>query len=93
MASYFETCTFIGERFVTNRVNKDRLIIAKEALYTKQWPKAKDLVRFSWDEFHGDNDIVNYVASWVRNGGLRTLVVFNNYMASILFILAIKSLH
>lgn len=83
MACYFETCTFIGERFVINRVNKERLAISKEALHTKQWPKAKDLVRFSWKEFHGDNETVNYSASWaimyfLRNRDEKAFVDFLN---------------
>lgn len=64
MACYYETCALIGNRFESNRVNKARLYTAKEALHSKEWPKAKDLVRFSWKEFHGTNETVNYAVSW-----------------------------
>lgn len=64
MASYYETCSFSGERFMTNRVNKNRLAVAKGSLHGKEWPGIKDLIRFSWNQFHGKNEAVNYAASW-----------------------------
>lgn len=64
MACYYETCVFTPSGFEVNRVNKHRLSIAREALHSKKLPKAKDLARFSWQRFHGDNESVNYAASW-----------------------------
>lgn len=64
MACYYETCEFVGSRFEANRVNKARLSTAKDSIRTKQWPSPRDLVRFSWGEFHGANECINYAASW-----------------------------
>lgn len=64
MACYYERCTFVGTKFVTNRINKGRLMVAKDSIRTKQWPRLKELVRFSYDGFYRNNSAVNYAASW-----------------------------
>lgn len=64
MACYYETCEFVGSKFETNRINKGRLYIVKESIHTKQCPSPRELIRFSWNEFHGANESINYAASW-----------------------------
>lgn len=64
MACFYEVSSFIGNKFVSNRMNKRRLMIVKGAIRSKQWPGLRDLVRFSYKEFHGTNEAIHYAASW-----------------------------
>lgn len=64
MACYYAGSSFSGDRFVTNKINRQSLQSAKEFSHSKRWPKIKDLVRLSYDEFYGTNSDANYAAGW-----------------------------
>jgi hypothetical protein len=64
MSSYYEMCSFDGDVFESNKINKKRLIAAKGALQAGQWPKIRDLARMSYDEFYHGDTSVNYAVSW-----------------------------
>lgn len=83
MACYYSGSSFSGDRFVTNKINRQYLQFAKELFRSKRRPKIKDLVRLSYDEFYGKDSGANYAAGWclvyyLKNKGEKAFKNFIN---------------